>query len=103
MQLLVEHPWPGNVSQLRQCLLSLVGTADAETLEVNHLPRLVADEWRDSADSCRDGLTENLADLERRAVRRALTVHHGNRTLAAQSLGISVRTLQRKLKDWDHM
>jgi DNA-binding NtrC family response regulator len=42
----------------------------------------------------------SLDDLERAAVEQALTQHHGNRTHAAKTLGISVRTLQRKLKAW---
>jgi hypothetical protein len=33
-------------------------------------------------------------------VEQALVQHHGNRTHAAKTLGISVRTLQRKLKAW---
>lgn len=42
----------------------------------------------------------SLEELERAAVERALALHHGNRTHAARTLGISVRTLQRKLKAW---
>jgi len=42
----------------------------------------------------------SLEDLERAAVEQALVEHHGNRTHAAKTLGISVRTLQRKLKAW---
>jgi DNA-binding NtrC family response regulator len=42
----------------------------------------------------------SLDDLERAAVQQALVEHHGNRTHAAKTLGISVRTLQRKLKAW---
>ncbi len=42
----------------------------------------------------------SLEDLERAAVEQALAQHHGNRTHAAKTLGISVRTLQRKLKTW---
>jgi hypothetical protein len=41
-----------------------------------------------------------LEDLERAAVEQALGEHQGNRTHAAKALGISVRTLQRKLKAW---
>jgi DNA-binding NtrC family response regulator len=41
-----------------------------------------------------------LEDLERAAVEQALVQHKGNRTHAAKELGISVRTLQRKLKAW---
>lgn len=42
----------------------------------------------------------SLEDLERVAVEKALELHRGNRTHAAKTLGISVRTLQRKLKAW---
>lgn len=42
----------------------------------------------------------SLEELERAAVEQALLEHHGNRTHAARTLGISVRTLQRKLKAW---
>jgi len=42
----------------------------------------------------------SLEDLERAAVEQALAQHQGNRTHAARTLGISVRTLQRKLKAW---
>lgn len=42
----------------------------------------------------------SLDDLERAAIQKALQYHEGNRTHAARTLGISVRTLQRKLKTW---
>jgi DNA-binding NtrC family response regulator len=41
-----------------------------------------------------------MAELEREAIEQALQRHDGNRTHAANALGISVRTLQRKLKAW---
>ena len=41
-----------------------------------------------------------LEDVERQALVQALEQHGGNRTHAAESLGISVRTLQRRLKSW---
>ena len=44
--------------------------------------------------------TNSLVELERVAVEKALAEFNGHRTRAAESLGISVRTLQRKLKAW---
>jgi DNA-binding NtrC family response regulator len=41
-----------------------------------------------------------LEEVERQALVQALEQHDGNRTHAAESLGISVRTLQRRLKSW---
>jgi DNA-binding NtrC family response regulator len=42
----------------------------------------------------------SLVELQRAAVEKALSDFNGHRTRAAESLGISVRTLQRKLKAW---
>lgn len=44
---------------------------------------------------------ETLAYIERAAIEAALSDWGGNRTRAARQLGISVRTLQRKLKAWE--
>lgn len=41
-----------------------------------------------------------LEQVEREAIEAALGIHRGNRTSAAKALGISVRTLQRKLKGY---
>ncbi|RIK74716.1 MAG: hypothetical protein DCC67_16265 [Planctomycetota bacterium] len=45
----------------------------------------------------------SMDEIERAAIERALEKHNGNRTRAAHSLGISVRTLQRKLKSWNNV
>ncbi len=42
-----------------------------------------------------------MEEIEKEAIRRALTQTNGRRTEAAQLLGLSVRTLQRKIKDYD--
>jgi transcriptional regulator with PAS, ATPase and Fis domain len=42
----------------------------------------------------------SMEEIERVAIETALRRHGGNRTHAAEALGISVRTLQRKLKAW---
>jgi DNA-binding NtrC family response regulator len=41
-----------------------------------------------------------LAELEQAAIRQTLDQFDGNRTRSAQVLGVSIRTLQRKLKQW---
>ena len=43
----------------------------------------------------------NLSEIERETILGALTQCMGNRTHAAQKLGISIRTLQRKLRQWN--
>jgi DNA-binding NtrC family response regulator len=98
---LESYEWPGNVRQLRNCLESMVVLATGSTLTLDDLPATV--ESAGDGDSNVDipaGTT--LESLERAAVEQALADCNGNRTRAARSLGISVRTLQRKLKQWGH-
>ncbi len=95
-----------------------LGAADyvAKPIRKEDLPAMIA-KWlateerkihRDHSDQADSFDSQNidippgtsLEDLERVAVESALKQHQGNRTHAAKSLGISVRTLQRKLKAW---
>ena len=100
MRFLESFEWPGNVRQLRNCLESMVVMARGQVLNLVDLPVNITQPWQGQEQEVRlpPGLT--LADLERRAIEDALERYEGNRTHAARSLGISVRTLQRKLKAW---
>jgi len=98
---LVRRAWPGNGHELRNCLDRMVSTEDSERLDVNDLHGSFCEDGRDSTGLPWAERVDTLADLERAAVMRALKVHQGNRTQAAKALGISVRTLQRKLRHWD--
>lgn len=89
--------WPGNVRQLRNCLerMSVLGRRDF--LTIDDLPPDI----RESIDqSARAGTAARLESVKRSAILQALEQFDGNRTHAAAFLGISVRTLQRKLHDW---
>jgi transcriptional regulator with PAS, ATPase and Fis domain len=100
MRWLCSYPWPGNVRQLRNCVESMFVLADSPRVTMNHLPNMVC--ARKSQDRVRievpDGFT--LEDVERVIVWQTLDRHQGNRTHAARALGISVRTLERRLKKW---
>lgn len=101
MRYLVAHSWPANVGGLRDSLNKMVLAEDADVLTVDHLRGGFFDGRSAPANSPSPERIETLADLERAAVMRALKARQGNRTQAAKALGISVRTLQRKLKHWD--
>lgn len=91
--------WPGNVRQLRNCLESMIVMARGNTLTMADLPATMdISNSRSHEVSMPAGTT--LEALEQTAVEQALEQHGGNRTHAAEALGISVRTLQRKLKAW---
>jgi len=91
---LCAYDWPGNVRELRNVLERAVILADSETLTpadlgLPALPSRAAGEG--------DGL---LASVERDAILRVLEECGGNRRSAAARLGISLRTLQYRLKEY---
>ncbi len=100
IRFLETYDWPGNIRQLRNCIESMVVLARSTTLTLDDLPAMVRNgkPMVGSQFEVPKGLT--LEDIEKVAIRQTLGRCGGNRTQAAQSLGISVRTLQRKLKRW---
>ncbi|MEX0938478.1 MAG: sigma-54 dependent transcriptional regulator [Pirellulales bacterium] len=99
VQFFQTYDWPGNVRQLRNCVESMVVMAANETLTIDDLPSTISDGPSNGDMAIPAGTT--LEQLERTAVEQALEQFDGNRTQAADALGISVRTLQRKLKAWN--
>ena len=99
-EFLVGCDWPGNVRQLHNCIESMVALADSPLLTVRDLPAMMRHHGEPSDVAIRipSGLT--LHQIEKTAILQALRRFGGNRTRAARSLGVSVRTLQRKLKRW---
>lgn len=101
MRFLESYEWPGNVRQLRNTLESMIVLASDNVLRLSALPSQLENDPR--LDHARlDSQSVSLKDLQRAAVEKALADCHGHRTHAAAALGISVRTLQRKLKAWGH-
>ncbi len=100
MRRLVSYPWPGNVRELRNTLESMMVLADGEMLTERDLPERIAAGSLPSATprELPTGLT--MEELEKLAITKALDQSDGNRTHAAKRLGISVRTLQRKLQQY---
>lgn len=104
LAMLRNHPWPGNIRQLRNVLRTAVALSDGETLRVEDLPDDVLDATGPAGS---DELVEShpgggnhdpLADAERRALQAALECHGGNVSRTAESLGVSRNTLYRKMR-----
>jgi DNA-binding NtrC family response regulator len=101
---LSRHPWPGNVRELRNVLESVVIFHPGGEIKVEDLPAL----FRDAARSTRSaapiqtpfGTARTMDEIERQAILETLERTHGRRAEAARLLGIGLRTLQRKLKDY---
>jgi DNA-binding NtrC family response regulator len=101
MRQFMAYRWPGNVRELRNVLESMMVLADGEILTENDLPDSVTSNRIEPA-SPRDLSTGmKMDDLEKMAIAKALDQCAGNRTHAAARLGISVRTLQRKLRQFE--
>ena len=99
LNLLLAYDWPGNVRELRNAIEQMVVLARAERLTARDVPPQIrggADLTRISV--VRAGMT--VEEAERQLVVQALKETGGNRTKAAQKIGISRRTLHRKLKEY---
>ena len=92
--LLRSHPWPGNVRELENVIERAAILSDGEILPA-HLPHVPP-----QAVSPAGAASLNVHELERKAIEEALRRHGGNRTRAARELGISLRTLQYRLKEY---
>ncbi len=99
MDFLEGFSWPGNVRQLRNVVENMVVLARGSALTLDNIPASLEIDPLLESGRLASGPT-SLVALQRSAVEKALVECHGHRTRAAESLGISVRTLQRKLKAW---
>lgn len=98
MVCLMSYDYPGNVRELRNVIERAILLADGEVIEPRHLPeevQLVAETEQDAEAKSGHGV---LAHLERTVLERKLAVHQGSRRALAAELGISERTLYRRLK-----
>jgi DNA-binding NtrC family response regulator len=95
-----RHSWPGNVRELKNVLESTAIIHPGELVRLTALPATVRETGARVRRRTPKPAGVSLRDVERDVLRRALTQHHGNRTHAARSLRIGVRTLQRKIKTY---
>ncbi len=117
LRCLVSYEWPGNVRELRTAIEHGVVMSNSSKILARHLPEAVRTGTglrvgigggggisRASGGVPNGGSADEVEDLnlermERRMIGRALELTEGNRTEAARHLGISRRTMQRKLKE----
>jgi len=92
-----SHPWPGNVRQLRNVIERALILCQASTIRKGDLPEdFRAASGPDSA-YLKVRLGSSLDEVEREMINRTLEFTGGNKTRAAQLLGVSAKTLYNRL------
>ena len=100
LAVLMEHRWPGNVRELRNTIERMVVMTRGNRLTVRDLPAQVREGAATGAGGAGARGELSLEETEKQLIIKALRVHGGNRTKAAAELGISRRTLHRKLNEY---
>ena len=97
---LVQYDWPGNVRELRNAIESMVVRAHGNILTRSDLPPEIwaplpadQDQWQFLAG-------HKWQEVERNHIRVSLELCGGNRQRAAKAMGLSERTLYRKIKEY---
>jgi len=93
LQVLRNYHWPGNVRELENVLQRLVVMTEGTLIEVPDLPSLLR-----FSPLRGKGLRRPLAEVEAEYIRNVLAEVNGNRTRAAEILGIDRKTLREKLR-----
>jgi DNA-binding NtrC family response regulator len=100
MDALLNHPWPGNVRELRTAMEHAVVLSRGERIGLRDLPASVRMPPPGGTVSRTGSLNRNdltVKEAEKQLIIRALKECEGNRTMAAKKIGMSRRTLHRKL------
>jgi len=96
--LLQDHAWPGNVRELANVIEHASVMCDRLPIEVEHLPSQFGQtRLAIAATPSHQPEIISLREMEQRMIEAALDRHQGNKTAAAQELGVSIKTLYNKL------
>ncbi len=101
---LQTHPWPGNVRELRNTVETMILLSSGGLLDLHDLPPEVHQSPTSPSTalvSVHDLAGYTLDQWEKELIRLQLERNEGNRSKVAKALGISERTLYRKLKEYD--
>ncbi|MFC1467399.1 sigma-54-dependent transcriptional regulator [Verrucomicrobiota bacterium] len=100
VEMLSAYRWPGNVRELRNVVENMVVMARNDRLGAREVPSKIKQQTGAKSGGIQLKGGGTLEEMEREMIRQALEAHEGNRTKAAEQLGISRRTLHRKLNEY---
>ncbi len=98
--LLLAYPWPGNVRELTNVLERGIALCQGELISDEDLPQHVREKRSTDFLGAAVARRMTLAELEREFIERVLEDEAGNKTRAAQRLGLDRKTLYRKLDEY---
>ncbi|HVO94890.1 MAG TPA: sigma 54-interacting transcriptional regulator [Terriglobales bacterium] len=96
--LFLDYPWPGNIRELKSVIESAVMVADSEYITISDLPMNLQQYATGRREEIGTRAIRNIEEGERMVIEDALRQTNGNKAKAAEALGISTRTLYRKLE-----
>jgi DNA-binding NtrC family response regulator len=96
---LLDYSWPGNVRELENVIERAVVLCRGDVLGIDDLPEHVANASSPEPEVLTFSVGTSLDEVEMRLIRETLKHTRGDKSLAAQLLGISTRTIYRKLGD----
>ena len=100
LEALMNFAWPGNVRELRTAIEHAVVLCRGERISLRDLPASVRGSASVSDTKLLQGKDLTVKDAEKQLIMRALKETDGNRTRAAQKIGMSRRTFHRKLHEY---
>ena len=104
LNLFRNYSWPGNVRELRNTLERAVIVCDSAVVETKHLPpgfgQAPLRTSAEDSDAVRLGVGTTVEEAEKLLILKTLEATNNNKTRAAEILGISLKTLHNKLKEY---
>ena len=98
--MLCSYEWPGNVRELRNCIERMVVLSRNDILNAHDVPTAIKLKTGVLGGNHVPASSLDLTKNERHLILKALSECEGNRTRAAEKLGISRRTLHRKINEY---
>jgi len=99
-----NYSWPGNVRELRNTLERAVIVCEGAVVETKHLPpgfgQVALRQAANDPDAVRLGVGTTVGEAEKMLILKTLEATSNNKTRAAEILGISLKTLHNKLKEY---
>ena len=101
LEALVQYDWPGNIRELKNIVERMIVLSSGDTLTIDQVPEdLRAGRTPGTgAGSALENISR-ITDAEKELIQKALQETRGNKSTAAEKLGISRRTLYRKLEEY---